>query len=43
MSVADAMAAVRHNEAYRAAIDSLDASEGPRAFAEKRDPKWQGR
>lgn len=39
----DAMAAMRANVAYRRAIDSEDAKEGPRAFAEKRPPKWSGR
>ena len=29
--------------AYRACISSADALEGPRAFAEKRSPQWQGR
>ena len=29
--------------AYRAMLDSEDAVEGPRAFAEKRAPRWQGR
>lgn len=43
LTVADAMAAIRENPAYRAAIDSQDALEGPRAFAEKREPRWQGR
>lgn len=43
LAVADAMATLRDNPAYRAAIDSQDALEGPRAFAEKREPRWQGR
>ena len=30
-------------EAYRRMLASEDAQEGPRAFAEKRDPVWQGR
>jgi crotonobetainyl-CoA hydratase len=30
-------------KAYRQMLDSEDAQEGPRAFAEKREPKWQGR
>jgi crotonobetainyl-CoA hydratase len=34
---------MRRHAAYRACIDSLDAREGPRAFAEKRDPVWRGR
>jgi crotonobetainyl-CoA hydratase len=29
--------------AYRRALDSEDAREGPRAFADKRDPVWRGR
>lgn len=28
---------------YRAMLESDDALEGPRAFAEKREPRWQGR
>jgi crotonobetainyl-CoA hydratase len=43
LSIAEAMVALRENDSYRAAIDSRDAREGPRAFAEKRDPKWEGR
>jgi crotonobetainyl-CoA hydratase len=43
LGVAEAMQALRGNAAYRAAIDSQDALEGPRAFAEKREPRWQGR
>ena len=27
----------------RAVLNSEDAREGPRAFAEKREPRWQGR
>jgi enoyl-CoA hydratase/carnithine racemase len=37
------MAKMRTNAAYKRAIDSQDAQEGPRAFAEKRAPKWTGR
>jgi len=29
--------------AHEAADNSADAQEGPRAFAEKRKPVWQGR
>jgi len=29
--------------AYRAMLDSQDAREGARAFAERRRPQWQGR
>lgn len=43
LGVAEAMQSLRGNPAYRAAIDSQDALEGPRAFAEKREPRWQGR
>lgn len=39
----DAMATLRRHDSYRAAIDSLDASEGTKAFSEKRKPNWQGR
>lgn len=43
MSIAEAMGAMRSNAAYQKAITSEDAAEGPRAFAEKREPKWSGR
>jgi len=29
--------------AYRAMLDSQDAREGARAFADRRKPQWQGR
>jgi enoyl-CoA hydratase/carnithine racemase len=31
------------DELYRPVYESEDAQEGPRAFAEKREPRWQGR
>ncbi len=39
----DAMSVLRQNSTYRSAIDSQDAAEGTKAFAEKRAPKWQGK
>jgi crotonobetainyl-CoA hydratase len=42
-SVPDAMRALRDHPAYRAAIDSQDASEGVQAHAERRAPVWRGR
>ena len=44
MGVAEALAHIRAGRvaSYRAAIDSSDAVEGPRAFAEKRPPRWKG-
>ena len=39
----DAMKVLRQNSTYRSAIDSQDAAEGTKAFAEKRTPKWQGK
>jgi crotonobetainyl-CoA hydratase len=39
----EAMVRMRANAAYKLAIDSQDAQEGPRAFSEKRAPKWTGR
>jgi len=39
----EAMARLRMNSAYKRAIDSDDAQEGPRAFSEKRAPRWTGR
>jgi len=29
--------------AYRAMLDSRDAREGARAFADRRNPRWEGR
>ncbi len=43
VSTDDAMSRLRNNRTYRSAIDSQDASEGTKAFAEKRAPKWQGK
>ena len=43
VSLQDAMQVLRENPTYRSAIDSQDANEGTKAFAEKRAPKWQGR
>jgi enoyl-CoA hydratase/carnithine racemase len=36
--------ALRHHDlpAYRAMLHSQDATEGPRAFGEKRAPQWRG-
>ena len=39
----DAMSVLRQNPTYRSAIDSQDAAEGTKAFAEKRAPKWLGK
>lgn len=41
---AEALAHVRAGKvaAYRTALDSSDAVEGPRAFAERRPPQWKG-
>jgi crotonobetainyl-CoA hydratase len=43
MDVDEAMKAIRSFKSYRAAIDSDDAQEGARSFAEKRSPVWKGR
>jgi crotonobetainyl-CoA hydratase len=44
MTVEQGFAALRDGSipAYDAAMASADAEEGPRAFAEKRDPVWRG-
>ena len=43
VSTDEAMKVLRENSTYRSAIDSQDALEGTKAFAEKRAPKWQGK
>jgi crotonobetainyl-CoA hydratase len=45
LDVASGFARMRSGElaAYSAMLASADAEEGPRAFAEKRPPHWQGR
>ena len=43
VSTQDAMQVLREEPTYRSAIDSQDATEGTKAFAEKRVPKWQGK
>ena len=45
MTDRDAFAALRDGSvpAYRAMLTSEDAIEGPRAFAEGREPEWKGR
>jgi crotonobetainyl-CoA hydratase len=45
MGVEDGFRRMRRGDlpAYRAMLDSEDAREGPRAFAEKRPPRWCGR
>ena len=39
----EAMRAIKSFESYRRAVDSEDAQEGSRSFAEKRSPVWKGR
>ena len=43
VSTDEAMKVLRENSTYRSAIDSQDALEGTKAFAEKRAPEWQGK
>ena len=45
MTLSDAYAHLRSGEVknYKKMLESEDAEEGPRAFAEKRDPVWTGR
>ncbi|MGD9702395.1 MAG: enoyl-CoA hydratase-related protein [Acidimicrobiia bacterium] len=43
LSIAEAMQVLPRLASYRAAIDSADAQEGPRAFTERRPPTWLGR
>jgi crotonobetainyl-CoA hydratase len=43
VDIQEAMKQMRVNAAYRKAVDSQDAVEGPASFAEKRPPKWQGK
>lgn len=43
LPLGEAMTRMRANSAYRRAIDSDDAKEGPQAFTEKRPPVWKGR
>jgi crotonobetainyl-CoA hydratase len=43
VDIQEAMKQMRVNAAYRKAVDSQDAVEGPTSFAEKRPPQWQGK
>ena len=41
--VDEGLARLREGESYRRMVASDDAAEGPRAFAERRPPLWEGR
>jgi enoyl-CoA hydratase/carnithine racemase len=43
LTLPEAMVAQREFPAVRAMIASADYVEGPKAFAEKRPPRWQGK
>jgi crotonobetainyl-CoA hydratase len=43
VDIQEAMKQIRINVAYRKAVDSQDAVEGPASFAQKRPPQWQGK
>lgn len=43
LNVEDALTSIRASDSYRRMLGSRDAQEGPRAFAEKRRPEWEGR
>jgi enoyl-CoA hydratase/carnithine racemase len=43
VDIQEAMKQMRVNAAYRKAVDSQDAVEGPTSFAEKRPPQLQGK
>jgi crotonobetainyl-CoA hydratase len=43
MDTREAMAAIKHFDSYRIAIDSEDAAEGTASFTERRPPVWKGR
>ncbi|MBT8200780.1 MAG: carnitinyl-CoA dehydratase, partial [Acidimicrobiia bacterium] len=42
LSIPEAYHALRDAPSYQAMLGSEDALEGPRAFAEGRDPVWRG-
>jgi crotonobetainyl-CoA hydratase len=43
VSLPEAIAAQREYPAVREMMESADYVEGPRAFAEKRPPRWKGK